>query len=227
MKAHILLVSLLLAACAPRLDVVATVPTYETVLSPNIGETGNAQVGDPIISMAHTLSTPAISFRNACTFSEKYDRPGTGVVEYKVESGAVFTQDNMSNGVPGYCGQSAQNTPPLGFISGRHCVAVSGETLVPFPKSEMIVQSDCRVAASRVTVEASDSVKRELLYDGKSGTTLHLSYREFVKDLARPAFTQELSYDIRDDRIIGFKGARVEVIDANNTSLRYRVLSGF
>ena len=89
------------------------------------------------------------------------------------------------------------------------------------------MQSNCRVDASRVAEEAADSVKRELLYDGKSGTTLHLSYREFVKDMARPAFTQELSYDIRDDRIIGFKGARFEVIDANNRSIRYKVLSGF
>jgi hypothetical protein len=91
----------------------------------------------------------------------------------------------------------------------------------------MIVQSDCRVVEKQLTVEAVDSVKREILYDGRAGTTIHLSYREFVKDLARPAFTQELSYDIRDDRTIGFKGARFEVINANNTSIRYKLLTGF
>lgn len=79
----------------------------------------------------------------------------------------------------------------------------------------------------KVTTEAEDSLKRQLLYNGKSGTTIHLSYREFIKDMARPAFTQELSYDISDDRIIGFKGARIEVMDANNTSIKYKILNGF
>ncbi len=96
-----------------------------------------------------------------------------------------------------------------------------------FPNSEMIVQSDCRLQHTRIEADAPDSMKKELLYNGRSGTTLRLSYREFVKDMARPAFTQELTYDLRDDRVIGFRGARIEVMDANNTTVRYRVLSGF
>ncbi|MGA2402140.1 MAG: hypothetical protein ABSG91_10580 [Syntrophobacteraceae bacterium] len=219
---------LFLAACAPRMDITpAAPPDYQTILSPPIGETASAQVGDTIITMAHTLSSPAIEFLNDCSFSEKFDRPGTGTVEYKVSKGAIFTQDNISNGVPAYCGQTSQYAPPIGWVPVRHCVAISGGNLIPFPQSEMIVQSDCRVVAKQVTMEAQDSFKREILYDGKSGTTIHLSYREFARDMARPAFTQELYYDIRDDRVIGFKGARFEVIDANNTGIRYRVLSGF
>lgn len=220
-------VALAVSACAPRMDMVTTPPSYETVLTPPIGETAEAQVGDTLFTMRHAISSPAIQFRSACAFSEKFDRPGTGTVEYKVDSGAVFTRDNISNGVPGYCGTASQLTPPFGSVPIHHCVAINGENLVPFPKSERIVQSDCRVDVTQVSVDAQDNFKRELLYNGKSGTTIRLSYREFVRDLARPAFTQDLSYDIGTDRIIGFKGARFEVIDASNTAIHYKVLSGF
>jgi hypothetical protein len=215
--------ALLFTACAPRMDVINTPPAYETVSLPEVGKTASAQVGDPIITMTHALSSPAIRFLNNCSFSEKFDRPGTGTVEYTVNNGAEFAQDKISNGVPAYCGQVSQ----FGAVSVRHCVAISGDSLVPFPKSEMIVQSNCHLESMQLAMEAEDSVKRELLYDGKSGTTIHLSYREFIRDMARPAFTQELSYDIRDDRTVGFKGARFEVLNANNTGVRYKVLNGF
>jgi hypothetical protein len=217
-----------LDSCAPPLAVTPAPPTYQTVVRPPIGETATAQIGNPIISMAHTLASPAISFRNSCAFSEKFDRPGTGTVEYRVDAGALFPRRNVTNGVPGYCGPAATVTPMLGAVPGNHCVATDGQnSLVPFPNSEFIVQSNCVVDERAVEADAPDSIKKELLYDGKSGTTLRLSYREFVRDMARPAFTQELTYDIRDDRTIGFRDARIEVIEANNTNIRYRVLSGF
>jgi hypothetical protein len=50
-------------------------------------------------------------------------------------------------------------------------------------------------------------------------------YREFKDNLARPAFTQELKYDLGQSRVIGYKGARFEVLDAGNTAITYKVLS--
>jgi hypothetical protein len=58
-----------------------------------------------------------------------------------------------------------------------------------------------------------------------SQNTLTLVYREFKDNLARPAFTQELKYDLSQNRIIGYKGARFEVVDAGNTMITYKVLS--
>lgn len=68
------------------------------------------------------------------------------------------------------------------------------------------------------------SFKRELVYTGKSGNTISILYREYMNDMARPAFTQQLSYDLSDGNTIGFKDARFEVIKATNTGIEYRVL---
>ena len=50
---------------------------------------------------------------------------------------------------------------------------------------------------------------------------------KFSDDFIRPGFTQEAQYDLATDPVIGFKGARIEVLEATNTRLRYKVLKSF
>lgn len=69
-----------------------------------------------------------------------------------------------------------------------------------------------------------DSFKRELVYTGISQNTISVLYREYMDDMARPAFSQELKYDLSQGDIIGFKGSRFQVIKANNTSIKYKVI---
>ena len=68
--------------------------------------------------------------------------------------------------------------------------------------------------------------RRELLYSGVSKGTISLEYKEFSNNLARPAFSQEVKYDLSEGNEVGFKGARILVIKATNTSVRYKVIRG-
>lgn len=70
----------------------------------------------------------------------------------------------------------------------------------------------------------TDSFKRELVYQGVSQNTVSIRYREFNKDMARPAFTEDLKYDLSQGDVIGYKGARFQIFKANNLSIRYKVL---
>jgi hypothetical protein len=69
--------------------------------------------------------------------------------------------------------------------------------------------------------------KKELIYQGRSGEVLKIQYREFLDDLARPAFYQDINYDFSPGGIIAFQSARIEVVDANNLWIKYRVLAGW
>ena len=73
-------------------------------------------------------------------------------------------------------------------------------------------------------VWGKDSLKKELIYGGLSQKTIAISYREFADGTARPAFTQELKYDLAEGDVIGFRGARFQVIKATNTSIKYKVI---
>lgn len=66
--------------------------------------------------------------------------------------------------------------------------------------------------------------RRELIYSGISQGTVTITYKEFKDDLARPAFSQELRYDLNQGREVGFRGARFEILEATNSMIRYRVL---
>ncbi len=66
--------------------------------------------------------------------------------------------------------------------------------------------------------------KQELIYTGKSGSNINIEYREFKGNMARPAFSQSLTYDISEDKMIGFRGALFEVLEATNSSIKYKAV---
>jgi hypothetical protein len=69
--------------------------------------------------------------------------------------------------------------------------------------------------------------KQEFIYGGKVGTSAKFTYREYIDDLARPSFSQEVQYDLNDGSIIGFKGLKIEILEINNLEVKYKVLSHF
>ena len=50
-------------------------------------------------------------------------------------------------------------------------------------------------------------------------------YREYVNDLARPAFAQQLQYEVSKEREIAFRTIRLEILNATNSKIDFRVIS--
>jgi hypothetical protein len=75
----------------------------------------------------------------------------------------------------------------------------------------------------------SAAIKWELLYSGRSGDEIGISYREYTNlvggQLARPAFYQELKYDLTRERRVTFRDTVIEVLDANNSGITFTVVS--
>ena len=82
------------------------------------------------------------------------------------------------------------------------------------------------IKAKTVDVD-SPGYEQELIYNGKVNTSIRFIYREFSSKMIRAAFNQEVQYDLADGNIIGFKEARIEVIEASNTFIRYKVIKSF
>ena len=79
----------------------------------------------------------------------------------------------------------------------------------------------------RLSTVSVNSFQQTLLYNGRIGNKVAFAYREFSNDVARAAFNNNVEYDMTESTIIGYKGARLEIIKATNTEITYRVLSGF
>lgn len=90
--------------------------------------------------------------------------------------------------------------------------------------SKVITECELVPSAKKIT---DKSFQQTLIYLGKTGNTLKFGYRESYQDFARPAFSNEITYDLNDSNIIGYKKAKLQVISATNSEITYKVLSYF
>lgn len=72
----------------------------------------------------------------------------------------------------------------------------------------------------------SSGFNRELIYQGRDGDNLKLFYREYNDDFRRPAYDQEVQYDLGESEYIQFKGLTIYIEDADNEYLVYTIEGG-
>lgn len=199
-------------------------PKTEIRHFPVLNATGKAELGDSMISSEYVSRVRGISTTN--TVSEAVNPPGTtSVLPGDFELVAVRPEGQYFQGKATYS-MLGQSVP----ISERAGVFVPSDTSKPaviyhFANGYHYGTKAVQYAAKEIVRFTPESFRRELVYGGVSQNTITLVYREFKDDLARPAFTQELKYDLSQSHVIGYKGARFEVIDAGNTMITYKVLS--
>lgn len=72
-----------------------------------------------------------------------------------------------------------------------------------------------------------DSFQQTLIYSGKIGNKINIAYREFSNSMARPAFNNDVEYDLSESRTIGYKGAKLEVLEATNQYIKFKLITNF
>lgn len=228
----------LLAACAaPQQSHLAKrlytpiVAESEIVQWPELNVESNAEVGQSMISTAKRTPSPAVRLNRDVVHS------GTNLghqFKLTIPAGYLLLSGQDTEG------RYFEASKPLNFQAGAATVTVKGGIFVPNDKaqsteiywlapSSKIPLNDPSSGMSLAVIEDyahydKDSFKRELVYSGISQKTISILYREFIDDMARPAFSQELKYDLSQGETIGFKGARFQVIKANNVEIRYKVM---
>lgn len=103
------------------------------------------------------------------------------------------------------------------YLTGYHDLTTAGD---PWPANPSMNYG-------KVIDKGRPYFRQELIYGGRIGSQIRVTYREFSNDRIRSGFTQEAQYDIDADKVIGFKGVRIEVIDASNTDITYKVVRSF
>lgn len=79
----------------------------------------------------------------------------------------------------------------------------------------------------KVSVTNQDGFQQTLIYNGKVGNKINIGYREYNDDMARPAFSNNAEYDLSRSTVIRYKGAVIEVLQATNQHIKYKVISNF
>ena len=76
-------------------------------------------------------------------------------------------------------------------------------------------------------IYARNSFQQSIEYAGRSGDILKFNYSEFSDGWARQAFSREFQVDLSEGRVAAFKGAVLEIIEATNVQIKYKVIRNF
>ena len=87
---------------------------------------------------------------------------------------------------------------------------------------------DCQyIVDKEMVIENEKNFKQEFMYGGKSSSTIKFQYREYLGNIIRPAFTQEVQYDLKEGNLISFRELKIKILKATNNYIEYEIISNF
>ena len=208
---------LTLTGCASQIKV--TQPNNFSTISPQINTINEAEIGISLVSKESGYKYKALKLL-------KSTKIRTGNILKDVNEGEVFINDSYTSKYDLF---SAPTPTAYGSTYGI-ALPKSGEKAITFYKNVAgitfsKVNTALEFAEILTPIPKKEYFKQDFIYNGKVGNAIKFTYREYADDLARPAFTQDLQYDLTESSIIGFKGLRLEILSATNIKIQYKVLS--
>ncbi|EKE79449.1 hypothetical protein [Idiomarina xiamenensis] len=214
------LVSLLLTACAQQTFNYS--PKVTNVDFPPVGKVHTAQLGENMIAQGMYIETEAVKVLATDTFGLAYTvMPGT-FLKHREDDKRIFFHVHGNDGA-GNVVASALADPFSAVMVEKD----SKEFCILSTFGSYNCSDDTQYELTTVPIIKSDTMQQTLVYSGRVGERINMVYREFQGNMIRDAFTNRVEYDLSESDIIGYKGARLRVIEATNQKITYEVLSNF
>ena len=195
--------------------------TPQNISKPPINSVNDAYVGDKMLEQGvfierEALYVPKTTKHSGYTFSEGY--------YLKVGEDAKGSYFQAINMIPN--GGNLQKNIIVDPFKAVMLDSKGGICIITVFNAKSCTENH-QAKLSKLGVAADNSFQQTLIYSGKVGNKINIGYREFSSNVARPAFNNDVEYDLNESKTIGYKGALLEVIDANNQSIKYKVLKNF
>lgn len=212
---YVLTLFLFLTSCGSKMTLIATNKLVNT--SPEIGIISNAEIGISLVFKESGYIYNALQINE-----DRKEKPG--YFTYELKQGELFLNKYETKK---YILYASPNHTNFGIAipkeGGEQMLYVNDEMGLHIVK----LNTPIKVSKTLATLKDKEYFKKEFIYVGKVGNAIKFIYREFINNNVQPALTQELQYDLSQSKIIGFRGLRLEVINANNTNIEYKVVSHF
>lgn len=88
---------------------------------------------------------------------------------------------------------------------------------------ENLVKEKLFVVTDEIMLKET-TFSKEIIYTGISGDELHFQYREYQGSTIRWPFTMNLVFDLKKSNIIQIKHYKIQILEANNIQIIYKVL---
>lgn len=212
----VLLFAIALTGCSTTMQPTELITgEIEEYIIPRIGLESTAYLGDTLIREGKTVTQDEISLYKSFGTQHftTFHPAGIYTLYGRKDDLRIYKSDE------GYMNGSYLEYPQL--IEDANGI-VYRKTLTGQPE---LKSTDYK--KEQVTKDDSEAYEQSLIYTGSEGNILKFTYREFINDMARPAFSIDATYDYSKDNVLRFKGALLEVINFDNQSITYKLISGF
>ena len=222
-KAVLLSLIVLLTGCAAPVHNYS--PTRIEISEPSIGEVNIANIGDNMVRQGIYTEHAAIYVENDTPVGLLHPYTITKGFFLKFgedENSAFFSIQNSFEG-GGTLTKAALADPRKAVQAYKNESKLCGVSVF----NAAACATDVNYRFTSKVIQTADSSQQMLIYNGKFGTRIRVGYREFSADMARQAFSNDVEYDLSESRTIGYKGALIEVLEATNEYIRYKLLKNF
>ena len=199
-------------------------PDAREISTPPIGVVSTAMVGDKMLEQgkyekidAIRLSrTVSVGMLGSYTFT-----PGIYQKYGQNSEGEFFNPGNFPGS--GQVHKSALADPFQVMLLENDGTTLCAVTVFHVKACE----PDVAVQRLKMPSATADTFQQTLIYNGRVGNKINIGYREFSGNLARPAFSNEVEYDLKELKTFGYKNAVIDVIEATNQYIKYVVRRNF
>lgn len=211
--------SIILTGCAtPSYNYQAT---QVNVSKPPLNSINEAYVGDKMLEQGVVVERDALHISQEIKHSGYTFSSGYYLKVGENEKGSYF---------------QALNNIPNGANLQKNVIVDPFKNVMLDEKNELCIVTIFNAKActekhdaklTKINIAADNAFQQTLIYSGKIGNKINIGYREFSSNIARPAFNNDVEYDLNESKQIGYKGAILEVLDADNQRIKYKVLRNF
>lgn len=215
------LCAIFLSACATPAPNYS--PSRQEISEPALGSVNTVSVGDVLVRQGVYAEHDAIQVTTQISAGLYTIHPGTFLKTGDAPGIELFFPGGSG---PGRVTKSAladdwsyviikDEKPP------RLCVLTSYSSAIT------TCSSTGGYTRTKVESQVSNAFQQTLIYNGKIGSKLNIGYREFSNNVARPAFNNSVEYDLSEGSLIRYKGAELQIIEATNQFVRFKLIKNF
>ncbi len=225
---------IILFGCAtPGTEPVAKIPvnvgTTEIVDTFSPGNIQVKTVGETMVERSNLIlkkgfiakANQRIKLRMASGLQKTIDisKGQTVTCNYKLEDGCYactgITVTNPGSAIPEYLYYYQFMIDESGNLAGL---------IDSISNDGYIIDNSVNYLFEKKDIPQKGSYKQELIYNGKFKETIKISYREHRDVFDRPAYYQDHSFDLSESREIKIRDIRIDVLDATNSSITFKVI---
>lgn len=115
--------------------------------------------------------------------------------------------------------------PPIGIRVRKD--NAENEVCISFSAGTDFCNYNKQYTFKKVNITSQRKFQQTLIYNGKVGNKINIGYQEFNNDLTHPTFSNNAEYDLSSSKVIRYKGAVIEVLEATNQYIKYKLISNF